>query len=32
MACIFYGDMLVALRNQVTPYENEKGAAADAVT
>ena len=27
LACIFYGDMLCALRNQVAPYENEKGAA-----
>ena len=27
IACIFYGDMLCALRNQVAPYENEKGAA-----
>ena len=26
LACIFYGDMLCALRNQVAPYENEKGA------
>ena len=23
LACIFYGDMLCALRNQVAPYENE---------
>ena len=27
LACIFCGDMLCALRNQVAPYENEKGAA-----
>ena len=27
IACIFYGDLLCALRNQVAPYENEKGAA-----
>ena len=27
IACVFYGDMLCALRNQVAPYENEKGAA-----
>ncbi len=27
VACIFYGDMLCALRNQTAPYENEKGAA-----
>ena len=27
LACIFYGDMICALRNQVAPYENEKGAA-----
>ena len=27
LACIFYGDMLCALRNQTTPYENEKGSA-----
>ena len=25
LACIFYGDMLCALRNQVAPYEKEKG-------
>ena len=31
IACIFYGDMLCALRNQVAPYENEKGAAGRAV-
>ena len=27
IASVFYGDMLCALRNQVAPYENEKGAA-----
>ncbi len=27
LACVFYGDMLCALRNQVAPYENEKGSA-----
>ena len=27
VACIFYGDMLAALRNQIAPYENEAGAA-----
>ena len=27
LACIFYGDMLCALRNQTAPYENEKGSA-----
>ena len=27
VACIFYGDMLSALRNQIAPYENEPGAA-----
>ena len=27
IACIFYGDMLCALRNQVAPYENVKGSA-----
>ena len=27
LACVFYGDMLCSLRNQVAPYENESGAA-----
>ena len=27
LACVFYGDMLMALANQTRPYENEKGAA-----
>ena len=27
IACIFYGDLLCALRNQVAPYENVKGSA-----
>ena len=27
IACIFYGDLLYALRNQVAPYENVKGSA-----
>jgi len=27
IACVFYGDLLAALRNQVAPYETEKGAA-----
>ena len=27
LACVFYGDMLCALRNQTKPYENEPGAA-----
>ncbi len=27
LACVFYGDLLCALRNQTAPYETEKGAA-----
>ena len=27
LACVLYGDLLCALRNQTAPYENEPGAA-----
>ena len=31
IACIYYGDLLVALRSQTKPYENKPGSA-DALT